>query len=316
MEASQLTTTEQLESIWSLGGLTVGKLAKKVWAGINDIDLFGLASELAFSFILSLFPLLIFLLSVFGLFASRGTQLRTSLMFYLAQALPPAAFDLVSKTITEVSRNSSSGKITFGLFLALITASGGVSAMMSGLDHAYSVKESRSWFKVRAIALALTVVLAILVIAALALVLAGGHIANWAGAYFHAGAVFVIAWEVVQWIAALFFIVLTFSLIYYYGPDLKEQHWYWITPGSILGVLLWVAVSFGFRAYLHYFNTYSKTYGSLGAVMILLMWFYVTGFAFLAGGEINAQIEHAAALRGHPEAKAPGEKIAPADKAA
>ena len=316
MEGSQLTTVEQLSSIWSLGGLTVGRLVKKVWAGINDNDLFGLASELAYSFILSLFPLLIFLLSLFGLFASRGTQLRTSLMFYLSQVLPPAGFDVISKTIAEVTRNTGSGKITLGLFLALLTASGGVSAMMSGLNHAYSVKETRSWFKVRGVALLLTIALAVLVTAALALVLAGGYIANWAGAVLHAGSVFVTAWEVLQWILALFFIMLSFSLIYFYGPDLKEQHWYWITPGSVVGVLLWVGASFAFRAYLHYFNSYSKTYGSLGAVIILLVWFYVTGFAFLVGGEINAQIEHAAALRGHPEAKAPGEKVAPADKAA
>jgi membrane protein len=114
----------------------------------------------------------------------------------------------------------------------------------------------------------------------------------------------------VQWIAVLFFLSLAFSLIYYFGPDLKEQHWYWITPGSVLGVLLWLAASWAFRAYLHFFNTYSRTYGSLGAVMILLMWLYVTGLAFLIGGEINADIEHAAAVRGHPEAKAPGEKKA------
>ena len=172
MEASQLTTTEQLSSIWSLGGLTVGRLAKKVWAGINDNDLFGLASELAYSFILSLFPLLLFLLALFGLFASRGTQLQTSLMFYLAQVLPPAGFDVISKTIAEVTRNTGSGKITLGLFLALITASGGITAMVSGLNHAYSVKETRSWFKVRGVALLLTIVLAVLVVAALALVLA------------------------------------------------------------------------------------------------------------------------------------------------
>lgn len=316
MEASQLTTMEQLDSIWSLGGLTLGRLARKVWAGINDDDVFGLASNLAYSFTLSLFPLLIFLLALFGLFASRGTQLRTSLMFYLAQALPPAGFNVISNTITEVTKNTSSGKITFGLALALITASGGVSAMMSGLSHAYSVKDTRSFLKIRAIALALTVAIAFLVTAALAVVLGGGYIANWAGRVFNAGSAFVIIWSGLQWALALFFIMIVFSLIYFYGPDVKEQHWYWITPGSIVGVLLWAAASFGFRAYLHYFNSYSKTYGSLGAVIILLVWFYVTGFAFLVGGEINAQIEHAAALRGHPEAKAPGEKIAPADKAA
>ena len=98
-------------------------------------------------------------------------------------------------------------------------------------------------------------------------------------------------------------------LIYYFGLDIKEQHWYWITPGSVFGVLLWLTASFLFRVYLHFFNSYSQTYGCLGAAMILLLWFYVTGFVFLVGGEINAQIEHAAARHGHPEAKAQARKL-------
>src|SRR5947209_11937794 len=91
-----------------------------------------------------------------------------------------------------------------------------------------------------------------------------------------------------QYPIALFFVIFAFSLIYYFGPDIKEQHWYWITPGSIFGVLLWLISSFGFRVYLHFFNNYSKSYGSLGAVMVLLTWFYVTGLAFMIGAAINA----------------------------
>jgi membrane protein len=90
----------------------------------------------------------------------------------------------------------------------------------------------------------------------------------------------------------------------------KERHWYWITPGSVIGVVLWALASAGLRAYLHFFNTYNRTYGSLGAVMILMLWFYVTGLAFLMGGQLNSTIEHAAAEHGHPEAKAPGQKAA------
>jgi membrane protein len=106
------------------------------------------------------------------------------------------------------------------------------------------------------------------------------------------------------------FVILAFATIYYFAPDVEEQHWYWITPGSVVGVLLWAAASAGLRGYLHFFNTYSKTYGSLGAVIILMLWFYVTGMAFLVGGQINATIEHAAAEHGHIEAKAPGQKAA------
>lgn len=312
MATSQLTTEEQLQSIWALGGLRFKELAKRVWNGISDNNLFGLASELAYSYILAIFPLFLFLLSLFGLFASRGTTLQGKLLFYLQQVLPPSGYQVIFKTIQEVTQNTGSGKLTFGILLALFTASGGMTAMISGLNSAYGIREKRSFIKVRAIAVALTIALAVLVLTALTLVLVGGWAANFAGAQLHLGIVAVVGWKVLQWVAAAFFITIAFSLIYYFGPNVDEQHWYWITPGSILGVVLWLAASFAFRVYLHFFNSYSKTYGSLGAVMILLVWFYVTGFAFLVGGEVNAEIEQGAAEHGHPEAKAEGEKVSPA----
>ncbi|GAC1428015.1 MAG: YihY/virulence factor BrkB family protein [Terriglobales bacterium] len=310
MADSVLSTTQQLHSIWGLGGLTSKQLVKRVWNGMNDTDLFGRASELAYNFLLALFPLVLFLLSLFGLFASRGTQLRGNLMFYFAQVLPPMAFQVINQTINEVTKNSSGGKITFGIIVSLWVASGGMNSMMSTLNGAYGVREGRSMLKVRSIAVALTIGIATLVISALILVLVGSHIADFIGSELGVAFLVVKAWKILQWPAALAFLILSFSLIYFYGPDLKEQHWYWITPGSVFGVLVWLAASFGFRVYLHFYNTYSGTYGSLGAVIILMVWFYVTGLAFLIGGEINAQIEHAAAERGHPEAKLDHQKAA------
>jgi membrane protein len=116
--------------------------------------------------------------------------------------------------------------------------------------------------------------------------------------------------KILQWALALAFVVFAFATIYYFAPNVHEQHWYWITPGSVVGVVLWAAGSVVMRLYLHFFNSYSKTYGSLGAVIILMLWFYLTGLSFLIGSQINATIEHAAAEHGHIEAKAPGEKVA------
>ena len=215
-----------------------------------------------------------------------------------------------------MTQNTGSAKLTFGIFFALWAAAGGMTSMMSTLNGAYQVRDSRSLIKFRAIAVGLTVAISILVLAAVLLVLGGGQVANFVGEHFQLKQAFIIAWKVMQYPIALFFVVFSFSLIYYFGPDIKEQHWYWITPGSVFGVLLWLTASFLFRVYLHFFNSYSQTYGSLGAAMILLVWFYVTGFAFLVGGEINAQIEHAAARHGHPEAKAPGEKAVSEEKKA
>jgi membrane protein len=310
MAESSLSTKEQVSTIWNLGGLTVRELVKRVIRGINEANLTGRAGELAFNFFLALFPLFIFVLSVFGLFASRGSVLRHGLFVYVFQVLPPAAAQVVGNTLHEVMQNASNGKITFGIVLTIWFASGGMSSLMSALNEVYGVKETRSWFKVRAISFVLTIAISLLIILALVIILSGGYLANRIGEYYGLRDAAVMMWKVVQWPVAIAFVTIAFSLIYYFGPDLKEQHWYWITPGSVVGVLLWIAASFAFRAYLHFFNNYSRTYGSLGAVMILLMWLYVTGFAFLIGGEINAQIEHAAARRGHPEAKAPGEKKA------
>jgi len=310
MTESQLKTVEQVSTIWNLGGLTARQLAKRVLSGINDDNLLGRASELAYNFILALFPLLLLLLALLGMFASRATVLKTNLLIYLSQVLPPAAFQVITHTLDEVMRNASNGKLTFGILLTIWFASGGITSMISVLNGAYGIKESRSWWKVRVIAFVLTLAISLLIILALVSVLAGGFVANWIGSYYGMREVTIIAWKAGQILLATAFVTFSFSLIYYFGADVEEQHWYWITPGSVTGVLLWITASFGFRAYLHFFNSYSRTYGSLGAVMILLMWLYVTSFAFLVGGEINAQIEHAAARRGHPEAKAPGEKKA------
>jgi membrane protein len=310
MSDSQLTTTQQVESIWRLGGMTPRQLAKKVAFEVMDDDLMGRASELAYNFLLAVFPLMLFLLALFGLFASRGVLLQSRLLIYFADLLPPMAYDLFSKTVNELATNTGGGKITFGIVLALWLAAGGMSSMISTLNTAYHVREGRSFVKVRVIAVALTMTVSACLLSALVVVLVGGHVANSFGSAFYFSGLFVTGWKILQWPVALFFIVASFSLVYYFGPDLKERHWYWVTPGSVFGVLLWLAVSGIFRAYLHFFNSYSRTYGSLGAVIVLLIWFYVTGLAFLIGGEINAAIEHAAAERGHPEAKAPGQKVA------
>jgi len=170
------------------------------------------------------------------------------------------------------------------------------------------VKETRTWWKRRLIAIGLTLVLAVLIISALVLVLSGRKIADFLAASFGFTQVLAIAWKVLQWPIVLFFLLLAFALIYYWAPDLKDRDWKWVTPGSLIAVALWLLVSFGFRLYLHFFDSYSKTYGSLGAVIVLMLWFYFTGAAILIGGEVNSDIEDIAARKGEPDAKEKGEK--------
>ncbi|HKO98923.1 MAG TPA: YihY/virulence factor BrkB family protein [Pyrinomonadaceae bacterium] len=297
-----------MASLWKLGGLSWTALGKRVWSEIQEDEVFGRAAQLAYYFLLALFPLLLFLTSVIGLLIGSGEGLRNSLFTYLGKVLPSSALDLVRTTVFEVSTASSGGKIAFGILAALWAASNGMGAITQALNIAYDVKESRPWWKQRLTAVNLTIALSVLIISALLLVLYGGRISEYLADTYGLADTFTTTWKILQWPLVLAFVLLAFALIYYFAPDVKEQKWIWVTPGAVLGVGLWLAVSFGFRIYLHFFDSYSNTYGTLGAVIILMLWLYLTGAAILIGGEINSEIEHAAAAAGAPGAKAEGEK--------
>jgi membrane protein len=283
-------------------------VAQRVWADIGKDKIFSHAAELAYYFLLALFPLLLFLTSVIGLLIGSGTGLRHSLFDYLGKVLPSSASQLVSDTMFEVSSASGGGKLSFGILAALWAASNGMGAISQSLNAAYHVEESRSWWKQRLIAVGLTIALAVLIISALVLVLYGGKIADGLAASYGFGVVFVGLWRILQWPIVLIFLLLGFALIYYWAPDLRDQDWRWVTPGSVFAVGLWLLVSLAFRLYLHFFDSYSKTYGSLGAVIVLMLWFYLTGASILIGGEINSDIEDAAARKGAAKAKKKGQK--------
>lgn len=302
-----------MASLWKLGGLGWRELAKRVWAEVQKDNVFGRAAELSYYFLLALFPFLIFLTSVIGLILGSGTGTRHTFFQYLARIMPPSAFQLIDNTMYEVSESSGGGKLSFGILAALWAASNGLGAITESLNNAYDLKESRPWWKQRLTAIGLTVALSILIIGALILVVAGGRIAEWLAAHYGLGPVFPIGWKIIQWPVVLACMTFAFALIYYLAPDFREQAWQWLTPGAVIGVALWLLVSLAFRIYLHYFNSYSATYGSLGAVIILMLWLYLTGAAVLIGGEVNSEIENAAAKQGDPEAKEKGEK-APNDK--
>ena len=294
MSSSSSRKAQRGESIWNMSGLSFWKLTRAVIHGIAKDDLLGRASELAFNFLLALFPLLLFMLALFGLFASHSYQLQNSLLYYFSHFLPPAAFQLLKASMPELAANATGGKLTVGIVLAVWFASGGMASMISTLNAAYRVRESRSWLKIRIVALGLTLAISTLLLTSLLIVLVGGHFVDWIGAKLHLTFIVMAFWKGLQWIAALLFIALSFSVIYYCGPSLGKRRWRWNTPGSLVGGFLWFAASIGFRVYLHFFNTYTATYGSLGAVIILLVWLYATGFAFLVGGKINAEIDRGA----------------------
>jgi membrane protein len=271
-----------------LGGLTLIGLAERTAHKTFSDRVFGEAAELAFFFLLSLFPFLIFLVSIVGL-VSAGSALQTHLVHWLTQAMPHSASDLVRNIAQQTTNRSDSGKLSFGIVFALWTASSGMVAVIDGLNVAFDIKEPRSWIKQRLTALWLTVSMGMFMLLAVAIILFGSQLATWTGG--EAG----VFWQVLEWCVAVFLVILAFAIVYRYAPNKKvDQSRQWITPGAVVGVLLWLAASIGFRAYLMYFGSYSATYGSLGGVIVLMLWFYVTAIAVLLGGEVDAEIEKAA----------------------
>ncbi|HEX8894546.1 MAG TPA: YihY/virulence factor BrkB family protein [Terriglobales bacterium] len=280
------------KSFWKLGGLTPWELSRSVFEEITANNVFGRAAELAFYFLFALFPLMFLMMTLFGLFASHSGELQTDLLSYFADFLPPTAFQLLRGIATEIAPHASRGKLIFGVVSALWVISSCISSTISFLNAAYHVRETRSWFRARAIALVLSLLISILLLAALFMVLVGSHFVDWLGAGLRLHPLVVLVGKALQWPTVIFFVALSCSLIYRYGPDLKERRsWHWFTPGAAFGAFVWLAASFGFRMYLHFFNNYSVAYGSLGALMILLVWLYATGLACLIGAEINAEIE-------------------------
>ena len=265
--------------------------AGRLWTRVNDHDIFGRAAQLSYYFLLALFPLLLFLMTLLGYFAQAGSDLRNKLLTYLAAVMPSAAVTLVHTTLHEIVAARGGGKISLGILAALWAASNGMGAISDTLNAAYGEKEERPWWKVRLVAILLTIIVSLFTVVALAIVLYGGHIGERVAMHFGFGAAFTIAWKILQWPFALLFLLLTFDLIYYFAPTPRRPRRKFWTTGASAAVVLWLLVSFGFRLYLHFFNSYGVTYGSLGALIVLMLWFYFTGVAILIGGEINSELE-------------------------
>lgn len=267
-------------------------------------ELFERASGLAFDFLFALLPLLFILIAVFSLFAPHSTQLRNSLLTYFADFLPPMASQLLDRVAGELAVNHSGEKLFIGFILGLWFNSGGVAAMIASLNTAYRLRESRSWFKVRGVALGLALAISVLLILALGLVLVSGDVFDWIGNELAMASAMVVISKVLQWPTAMLFVLISDGLILRFGPNRRTKRWQWFTPGAVFAATLWMVASAGFRFYLRYVNNYPVIFGSLGAAAILLVWLYVSGLSFLIGGEINASIERAiagAALRAEGE---------------
>jgi membrane protein len=264
---------------------------KHVIRRINQDEVFGRAAQLSYYFLLALFPLLLVLINVLGYIAREGTELRNKMLSYLGAVMPPVAVALVHTTLEEISAARGTGKLSIGILAALWGASNGMGAVSQTLNSAYNVRETRPWWKVRLVSVLLTIALAVLIISALVIVLYGGSIGDALAGRYGMSNVFTTLWSILQWPIALGFVLATFTLIYNFAPNITSQERRWFPPGAFVAVALWLMISFAFRLYLQYFDSYSVTYGSLGAVIVLMLWLYLTGVVILIGGEVNCELD-------------------------
>src|ERR1017187_4324115 len=287
-----------LQNLWNLQGVPVRVIAKRTWCSLLNDNLFGGAAELGYWFLFALFPTLVSASSIIGLTARHASENYDRLLHYMALVIPPSAYGIVLQTFNQITATSNGRKVTFGLAAALWAASAGFSAIQDSMNAVYKVKETRAYWKVRGAAVLISTLLSLLLTAILASLLAADLLAHAASLHILHHAIsdpIVVVIRIVGWIVAVALLALLFAIIYYWAPDVKQRRWRWLTPGGAIGIIGWVLASVGLRIYLHFFNSYTAAYGSLGAVIILLTWFYLSGLMLLIGGAVNSEIEAAAA---------------------
>lgn len=282
------------------GPVTSRGFWKVLFKEINDDNVTNGAAALAYYLMLALFPLLIFMLSVLPFLPIENLHERVMGLF--AQAMPGDAAKAVEGTIAEVTKEKKGGLLSFGALATLWAASAGLYAIMQQLNITYDVKETRPFWKARGISMLLTLMFIVLIVGAFAMIVFGGFMQGWVDSTFGLAGALDVAFAVGRYVIALSFMVLGFATLYYFGPDVK-QNFKFITPGSVIGVFVLILASLAFNFYVERFGNYAATYGSLGAVIILMLWLYITGLVILLGSEVNALMEHYS-----PEGKVKGEK--------
>ncbi len=260
-----------------------------------EADIFSRAAQVAFYFSFALFPLLYFLVSLFGIVLESSDGLRNELFAYLRQIMPSTAFDLVRKTVDEIVANSTGGKLTLGLAVTVWSASAGVDAIRIALNSVYGFVDKQAWWWSKLQSLILTLVVSLLAGLVLTIVFYGWQLVQYLTAALGYEITSPLVLVVIQWVATFVVMLFTCEVIYNLLPAFKRFRWVWITPGSVVAILLWILLTTAFRTYLGYFNSYNKAYGSLGAVMIMMLWLYLTALALMIGGVINAVLHE---LRG------------------
>ena len=265
-------------------------LARRTVVDTLDDGVPGLAAQLAFYFFLAVFPALLFLVSLLAYLPVEPAL--TATLERLRAVLPGDVLSILEQQIEQVLTGAHGGLLTLAIAGAIWSSSSAMTAIIYALNRAYDIEEWRPWWHTRLVAIALTIALSLFVLCAFVLVVGGGDLAAWIATQFGAGPTFERIWSILQWPLALALVVFAVDLVYYFAPN-ADTEWVWVTPGALLATALWLITSFAFRFYVRNIADYSAVYGAIGGVIVLLLWFYLSGFALLIGAELNAEIDRA-----------------------
>lgn len=270
----------------------VGKATFKAFKDLDQNHLLAFAGSLAYYFFMSLIPFMIFLASV--LYYIKIAGLFDYVLGGLAHLVPAESMTMMRQVLTQLMAQRSAGILSFGIVFTIWSASGGFSAMIEALNVAYDVQEGRPFWKTRPLAVLLTIIVGILVSILLFAMFFGPRWGGELAAKLHIGPLFTSMWFYGRWALAAICAVLSVEVIYYLAPNVEQRRFWRTVPGSLIAVALWIGASWVLGFYLQHFGQLSKSYGALGAVIGLLLWFYVTSAAILIGAEINAELMKAA----------------------
>jgi membrane protein len=276
------------------------ELVKRTMNEFSEDDVLGLSAQMAYYFLFALAPAIVFVIAIMSYLPFSSIQ---ELIDSLSGFAPTAVVDILRDQLTNIAQGEHTGALTFGFLVALWSSSAAMVSVITALNRAYDIEDERPWWKVRLSAILLTIGVALFIILAFAFVVIGPTFIDRIASMVGLGPTFAAVWNIARWPIALALVALGVGLMYYFAPD-ADQDWEWITPGAVLATVVWLVASLGFKFYVANFADYNASYGSLGGVIILMLWFYISAMAILLGAEMNAEIEHAS-----PHGKDPGEKV-------
>jgi len=296
-----------LPSPWELLARAPAALVARVWEEIQADEVLDRAAALSYYLLFAAFPALLFLAALLGLLPAPGLMER--LVGYLDRVLPPDAASLLRRTLAELPRGATRSLLSVGALTALWSASAGMTSLIAALNVVRDVEDPRPWWLRRLLAVALTLGVMLFLVTALVLLVLGPPLAQALASPAGLGPVVTVAWRLLEWPVAAGLALAGIALTYGLAPA-RRPAWRGITPGALFALLAWLGASAALRAYVQHLADYHATYGSIGAVILLLLWLYLSGLALLVGAEIDAELERAVAAPARDGTAESGERAA------